>query len=374
MRFTAGKCFSVILLLGILAIGLACTKAPDDSQLTSQIQSKLNQDSGLHDKQITVQTSDGVVTLSGTVENETQREAAARYASGTPGIKEVVNNLETAPASATRAPSQMDQMAQAPMPPPAPARRSAAPFSDRRRPSAPHHRHRTEPDSTDVAADAPPAESANTAANENSAPAPAAPVASAPQPMPPPPPRKVTVPLGTSMAIRLLDPIDSEKAQPGQTFRATLDAPLPSDGDLAVPSGYDVKGHIVDVKSAGKFAGQSLLVLQLDSISVSGKLYGIEADPYRRQGSNRTTNTAKKVGAGAVIGAIIGGIAGGGKGAGIGAAAGGGVGGGVQAAGKGQQIVLPSETVLSFTLRSPLTVTLTDKGPDSGRQKLEPPQ
>jgi hypothetical protein len=372
MRFTAGKSFSVILLLGILAIGLACTKAPDDSQLTSQIQSKLAQDSGLHDKQITVQTSGGVVTLSGTVENETQREAAARYASATPGIKEVVNNLETVSASATRA---ADQMAQPPMPPPAPARRSAEPFSERRRPSTPRHRHRTQPDSTEMAANAPPpAEAQTSAADENPAPAPAAQAASASQPTPPPPPRKVTVPSGTSMAIRLLDPIDSEKAQPGQTFRATLDAPLPSDGDLAVPSGYEVKGHIVDVKSAGKFAGQSLLVLQLDSISVGGRLYGIEADPYRRQGSNRTTNTAKKVGAGAVIGAIIGGIAGGGKGAGIGAAAGGGVGGGVQAAGKGQQIVLPSETVLSFTLRSPLTVTLTDKGPDSGRRKLEPPQ
>src|SRR5713226_1206425 len=131
MSFKAGKHFSVILLLGILAIGLACTKAPDDSQLTSQIQSKLNQDSGLHDKQITVQTSGGVVTLSGKVENETQREAAARYASATPGIKEVVNNLETASAEAT---SASDQMAQSP-PPPAPARPSAKPFSAKPRPS-----------------------------------------------------------------------------------------------------------------------------------------------------------------------------------------------------------------------------------------------
>ena len=367
MSFKAGKCFSGILLVGILAIGLACTKAPDDTQMTSQIQSRLTQDSGLHDKQIAVQTSDGVVTLSGTVENETQRETAARYASATPGIKQVVNNLEIASASAPRA---ADQMAQAP---PAPVRRAAQPASDKRRPSTPRHRHQTETDSTEMAAAAPPpTQGHNMAADPNPAPAPATQVAPAPQP--PPPPRKVTVQSGTSMAIRLLDPIDSEKAQPGQTFRATLDAPLPSDGDIAVPSGYDVKGHVVDVKSAGKFAGQSLLVLQLDSISVGGRLYGVEADPYRRQGKNRSTNTAEKVGAGAVIGAIIGGIAGGGKGAGIGAAAGGGVGGGVQAAGKGQQIILPSETVLSFTLRSPLTVTLTDRGPDSGRQKLEPPQ
>jgi outer membrane lipoprotein SlyB len=103
-------------------------------------------------------------------------------------------------------------------------------------------------------------------------------------------------------------------------------------------------------------------------------LYGIDADPYRRQGKNRTTNTAEKVGGGAAVGAILGGILGGGKGAGIGAAAGGGIGGGVQAAGKGQQIQLPSETVLNFTLRSPLTVTLADQGPHSSRQKLDAPQ
>src|ERR1700687_898130 len=115
MGFSAGRRSSVILMAGILAIGLACTKAPDDSQLTSQIQPGLNEKSGLHGKPITVQTSGGVVTLSGTVENETQRAAAARYASATPGIKQVVNNLETASASATRAPSQMDQMAQVPM-------------------------------------------------------------------------------------------------------------------------------------------------------------------------------------------------------------------------------------------------------------------
>ena len=362
MKFTAGKYSSAILLAGVLAIGLACTKAPDDRQVTGQIQSKLNEDSGLRGKPITVQASDGVVTLSGTVENETQREAAARYASATPGIKQVVNNLETTSAPATRA---TDRIAQAPPP-------AAVKSSEKPRPSTP--RHPRKPDSEEMAAAAapPPAVADNTKADENRAAA--AGVPAPPAPLTPPPAKKVTVPSGTSMAIRLLDAIDSEKAQPGETFRATLDAPLPSDGDSAVPSGYDVKGHVVDVKSAGKFAGQSLLVLQLDSISVSGRLYGIEADPYRRQGSNRSTNTAKKVGAGAVIGAIIGGIAGGGKGAGIGAAAGGGLGGGVQAATKGQQIHLPSETVLNFTLRSPLTVTLADQGPDSNRRKLDAPQ
>ena len=163
--------------------------------------------------------------------------------------------------------------------------------------------------------------------------------------------------------MRLVDTIDSETSQPGQTFHATLDSPLSFEGDVAIPAGYDVEGHVVDVKSAGKFAGQSLLTLQLDRISVGGKYYNIQTDQYKRQGSSRGKNTAEKVGAGAGIGAIIGAIAGGGKGAAIGAAAGGGLGGGVQAATKGQQIKLPSETVLNFTLQGPLTVVPTTKGP-----------
>ena len=190
-------------------------------------------------------------------------------------------------------------------------------------------------------------------------------------PAPPPPLKKVTVPSGTNLAIRLIDPLDSETAQPGQSFKATLDSPLSVDGDVVLASGYDVQGHVIDVKSAGKFAGKSELVLQLDRISVGGKSYTLQTDQYRREGSSRGKNTAEKVGAGAAIGAIIGGIAGGGKGAGIGAAAGGGLGGGVQAATKGQQIKLPAETVLNFSLQSSLTVTPMTEGPGARRHKLE---
>ena len=43
-----------------------------------------------------------------------------------------------------------------------------------------------------------------------------------------------------------------------------------------------------------------------------------------------------------------------------------------QAAGKGQQIKLPSETVLTFSLQAPLTVTPTTQGPNSSRPKLDP--
>ncbi len=344
-----------ITLLAILTIGVGCTKAPNDAQLTSDIQTKMATDSGLSGKQLGVKAEGGTVTLSGTVDNEVQRNAAARYAAAEPGVKQVINNLQVQAPAPT-------ETAQA-TPPPAPVEESKPSPSPRPRRHEPRVRHTPPPPPDTTPAAAPVA-----------AMAPPAPVAVVPStPPPPPPPKKVTIPSGTTLAVRLVDPIDSETSQPGQTFHATLDSPLAVEGDVAIPAGYDVEGHIVDVKSAGKFAGQSVLALQLDRISAGGKYYNLQTDQYRRQGSSRGKNTATKVGAGAGIGAIIGAIAGGGKGAAIGAAAGGGLGGGVQAATKGQQIKLPSETVLNFTLQAPLTV-VEAKGPNRGRRRLDASQ
>lgn len=336
--------FAYLGVLLLLAIGVACnqTKSKPDAQVTSDIQNKFNQDSGLQGKPLNVQAANGVVTLDGTVDNTAQRDTAARLAAAEDGVKTVINNLQVG------APAAPEQTATAPPPPaqPAPVHR------------AKKRRHVAE----------------QQVAETNPEPAPAsAPAVNTPPPPPPPPPapKKVTIPSGTTLAVRLVDAIDTERNQAGQTFHATLDSPLAVEGDTAIPAGYDVEGHIVDLKSAGKFAGQSLVILQLDRIAVGDKYYNLQTDQFKKQGSSRGKNTAEKVGAGAAIGAIIGGLAGGGKGAGIGAAAGGGLGGGVQAATKGQQIKLASETVLNFTLQGPLTVIPTNQGPNANRQKLE---
>jgi BON domain len=370
MRLGAGKCLAAAMIAILATVG--CAKAPNDSQMTSQIQSKLSHDSGLQDKSITVETQNGVVTLSGAVENDAQRTAAARYASDTEGIKQVVNNLQV---GAVAAPPVRTAEATPPPRPPAPEKPKAA---EKPRPAKQRNKHKDPSEWDNSASKAGTDNSANTqmasADTTNSAPAAPAEPVTPPPPPPPPPPKKITIPSGSTIAIRLIDAIDSETAQQGQTFHATLDSPLAAEGDIAVPTGHKVEGHVVDVKSAGKFAGQSLLVLQLDRINADGNWYNVQSDQYKREGSSRGKNTAEKVGAGAAIGAIIGGLAGGGKGAGIGAAAGGGLGGGVQAATKGQQIKLPSETVLNFTLQSPLTVTQVQNGPGAGRQKLDTPQ
>jgi hypothetical protein len=349
---------------------VGCTKAPSDAQVSEQIHAKFNQDSGLQGKSIAVQATAGVVTLSGTVDNDAQRTAASRYASTIPGVKEVVNNLQVAVSAQAVPPLTPVTESVAPMPAPSPAKPQAG--APRRTKSSSSARPASKPEpplATQGNSDEPASTDQERATNQPGDENPSSDSSPAPEA---PSPKIVTIQSGTTMTIRLVDSIDSETAKTGQTFKATLDSPLSSEWEVAIPAGCNLEGHVVDVKSAGKFSGKSELVLQLDRISVGGKSYNIQTDQFSRQGKNRSTNTAEKVGGGALLGAIIGGIAGGGKGAGIGAAAGGGVGGGVQAATRGEPVKLPSETVLNFTLASPLTVTQGEQGPEPERHKLEP--
>ena len=118
-----------LMLLAILTVGVGCTKAPNDAELTSNIQTKLASDSGLQAKQLGVKAEGGTVTLTGTVDNDAQREAAARYAAAEPGVKQVINNLQVAPSTDTAqatpppAPVPVEEAKPSPSPIPPPAGR-----------------------------------------------------------------------------------------------------------------------------------------------------------------------------------------------------------------------------------------------------------
>jgi hypothetical protein len=168
-----------------------------------------------------------------------------------------------------------------------------------------------------------------------------------------------TLPAGQSMMIRMIDGVDSSKNHVGDIFHASLETDLNVNGVLVARRGSDVYGRLASADEGGKFSGKSELQLELTRLVIDGRDYPLVSSDYNLQGKGRGGDTAKKVGGGAVLGAIIGGIAGGGKGAAIGAAAGGGAGAGVQILTKGQQVKVPSETLLEFRLQQPTTVTPT---------------
>lgn len=177
---------------------------------------------------------------------------------------------------------------------------------------------------------------------------------------PQPPAGSTTIPAGQPLLIRMIDGVDSSKNQVGDIFHASLETDLYVDGTLVARKGSDVYGRLAQAKEAGHFSGSSELELELTRLVIDGHDYPVVSSDYTLQGKGRGKNTAEKVGGGAALGAIIGGLAGGGKGAAIGAGVGAGAGGTIQVLTRGQQVKVPSETMLEFRLQQPATVTPTE--------------
>ncbi len=171
----------------------------------------------------------------------------------------------------------------------------------------------------------------------------------------------VTIPAGETLLVRMIDGVDSAKNHVGDVFHASLETDLTIGNTVVARKGTDVYGRLAEAKEAGHMSGSSELQLELTRIVIDGKDYPVVSSDYSLKGKGRGSDTAKKVGGGAVAGAIIGAIAGGGKGAAIGAGVGSAAGAGVQVLTKGQQVKVPSETLLEFRLQQPATVTPTQK-------------
>lgn len=173
--------------------------------------------------------------------------------------------------------------------------------------------------------------------------------------------KPLVVPSGTHITVRTMDPIDSDKNQTGDKFRATLEQPLSVNEVLVAPKGTLVDGRISEIRSSGPYAGRSQVRLVLTGLELNGHTYALTTGDYESSGKSRGANTAAKVGGGAVLGAIIGGVIGGGKGAAVGATVGAGAGTAAQGVSKGQQVHLPSETLLEFILEQPVTMQVASR-------------
>ncbi|MDR3740663.1 MAG: BON domain-containing protein [Terracidiphilus sp.] len=308
--------------------------APNDAQIAGNIQTKLSNESALAGQDIHVAVQNGVATLSGTVISDAARALAGNESGTITGVKTVVNNLTV---QAVSQPGMQPQMAAAPAPAPAQQKPSARP--DRK-----------------YAAQSQPAQA------PMQAPAPMQHAAQTPAP-PPAPPRpivkQVTLAAGTVVPVRVTETLDTKTTLTNDAFHGSLAGDLMADGVVAIPQGSPILGRVVDAKEAAHFKGSASLTLELTQLTARGQKLSLVTDPYSQQGAGRGKNTAIKAGGGAALGAIVGALAGGGKGAAIGTLAGAGAGTGINAATRGQQVVIPSETIIQFRLQSPITVTVT---------------
>jgi hypothetical protein len=169
-----------------------------------------------------------------------------------------------------------------------------------------------------------------------------------------------SLPAGSLIPVRSEETIDAAVATGGQTYAAEVTRDIKdADGAVVIPRGSNAQIVIRSAAKGGRIKGASDLVLDLDSVSVEGRLYTLDTQDMikkGRDGVGKNKRTAYFTGGGAAVGAIIGAIAGGGKGAAIGAASGAGAGAGTQIVTKGAAIRIPAETILTFRLDAPLRV------------------
>jgi hypothetical protein len=192
-----------------------------------------------------------------------------------------------------------------------------------------------------------------------SSPPPAAAVPpSAPPPPPPPPPeppkpKVARLKAGDPIVVRTTRLLSTKTAKTGDLFSAVLEEPIKFDGWVVAGEGAKIDGRIVESDKGGRMKDKAHISIELTSLTTAdGRKVEIVTSPVTQEAGKNVGKDAAKVGVGAGVGAVVGGVAGGGKGAAVGALLGGGAG----AAMRGEASEIPPETVITFELRSPVTI------------------
>ena len=173
--------------------------------------------------------------------------------------------------------------------------------------------------------------------------------------------RNYTLDAGSSIVVRSITALTTKTAKAGDRFEASLEQPLMVGDRTIAPKGTSVFGQVTVSDPSGRLKGSSYLGVQLTGIAMpNGDRIDIQTATNERISKGTGKKTGEKVGIGAGVGALIGALAGGGKGAAIGAGAGAAAGGGYAYATGGNPVVIPSETVLTFQLTAPVTITSRD--------------
>lgn len=166
----------------------------------------------------------------------------------------------------------------------------------------------------------------------------------------------VSVAAGTTIPVRLLDPLDSSVNKSGDTFRAVVDQDIVVGGNTAIPTGSRVDGKLTFVQQSGRVQGRAAMSMQFTALYIGTQSYPIESNILSFEAESTKKEDVAKVGIGSGIGAVVGAIAGGGKGAAIGAAVGAGAGGATVAATRGKELKYEAEQPFEFTLSTDLKI------------------
>jgi hypothetical protein len=123
------------------------------------------------------------------------------------------------------------------------------------------------------------------------------------------------LPSGTTMSARLNQSLGTSMSHEGDQFTAIVVSPVVAqNGEVAVPAGATVYGHVTGVHTSAIPTQESVIRLDFDQIALNGTTYPFQASVsnvnVQNQPANATTGSVTKgavtgAAAGAVLGAVI---------------------------------------------------------------------
>jgi hypothetical protein len=188
-------------------------------------------------------------------------------------------------------------------------------------------------------------------------PAPFEPMVSA---VPVPAPVNVSIPAGTTLAIRIDQRISVKTSRAGDGFTGEIvDPVVTSDNRMLVPKGALVGGVVDASHRRGHFKGRSLIELRLTSLTMNGTQYPLTTRDLTQSKRGKGRRSAAMIGGGSGLGMIVGGVATGGVGLVVGGLVGGGAGTAVAGLTGNRDIDIPAESIVHFKLADDLVVQST---------------
>src|SRR3954468_14549079 len=130
------------------------------------------------------------------------------------------------------------------------------------------------------------------------------------------------IPADTIVAIRTVDPIDSNGASANKDYKATVDDAVVVEGVTIAPVGTPAFLRVVQVQQAGAVKGHAKVSLRLTAFDINGQRVTVETGDAIVSSRGQGAKATKAGAGGAVVGGILGGILGGKGGAATGVAAG----------------------------------------------------
>ncbi len=176
---------------------------------------------------------------------------------------------------------------------------------------------------------------------------------------------------GTLLHARLREGFNTERTAEGAVFTAELTADAGHSGEVMLPAGSLIRGHVTSIHGGKRITGGAAMHLRPESISLpDGTLYRLDAQVtdlnstqdlrVNDEGTivlrSHPKEAAAVVGGVTATAAVTGAVIGGGVGAGVGAIVGAGVATAVYLKREVQEVI-PADTDVIFALSQPLVVT-----------------